>query len=79
MKEINPGLSAGAQEVLTDMVRHYYEADDPSGIHFAGKSDVLIPTALWGRIIARWRAEGVMPGLIVLQARGGEIVGSEIN
>jgi hypothetical protein len=43
-------------------------------MHFSGKSDVLIPTALWDRIIARWRAEDVMPGLIILQARGGEIV-----
>jgi hypothetical protein len=79
VKEINSGLSARAQEVLTDVVRHYYEADDPSGIHFAGKRDVLIPTALWERIIARWRTEEVMPGLIILQARGGEIVKGEIS
>ena len=79
VKEINPGLSARAQEVLTDVVRHYYEVDDPSGIHFAGRSDVLIPTALWDRIIARWRAEGVMPGLITLQARGGAVVKGEAS
>ena len=60
--------------MLTDMVRHYYEADDPSGIHFAGKSDVLIPTALWDRIMARWRTEGVMPSHVILQAVAGEDV-----
>ena len=79
VKEINPGLSSRAQDVLTNVVRHYYEVDDPSGIHFAGKSDVLIPTALWDRIIARWRAEGVMPGLITLQARGGAVVKGEAS
>ena len=78
-KEINPGLSARAQEVLTDVVRHYYDADDPAGIHFAGKSDVLIPTALWDRIIARWRAEGVMPSHVILQAVAGEIVKGETS
>ena len=72
--QINSGLSARAQEVLTDVVRHYYEADDPSGIHFAGKSDVLIPTALWDRIMARWRTEGVMPSHVILQAVAGEDV-----
>ena len=78
-KEINPGLSARAQEVLTDVVRHYYDADDPAGIHFAGKRDVLIPTALWDRIIARWRAEGVMPSHVILQAVAGEIVKGETS
>ena len=73
VKEINPGLSARAQEVLTDVVRHYYEVDDPSGIHFAGRSDVLIPTALWDRIMARWRTEGVMPSHVILQAVAGEV------
>jgi len=77
VKQINPGLSARAQEVLTDVVRHYYEADDPSGMHFSGKRDVLIPTALWDRIIARWRAEGVMPSHVILQAVAGEDVGNE--
>ena len=77
VKEINPGLSARAQEVLTDVVRHYYEADDPSGIHFSGKSDVLIPTALWDLVIVRWRTEGVMPNHVILQAVAGEDVGSE--
>ncbi len=77
VKGINPGLSARAQEVLTDVVRHYYDADDPAGTHFSGKSDVLIPTALWDRIIARWRAEDMMPGLIILQAVAGEDVGNE--
>ncbi|HIG15405.1 MAG TPA: hypothetical protein EYQ32_13290 [Gammaproteobacteria bacterium] len=77
VKEINSGLSARAQEVLTDVVRHYYDADDPSGIHFAGKRDVLIPTALWDRIIVRWRAEGVMPSHGILQAVAGEHAGNE--
>ena len=67
VKEINPGLSTRAQAVLTDVVRHYYDADDSAGMHFSGKGDVLIPTALWDRIIARWRTEGVMPTVTVLR------------
>ncbi|HIM71167.1 MAG TPA: sel1 repeat family protein, partial [Gammaproteobacteria bacterium] len=77
VKGINPGLSARAQEVLTDVVRHYYDADDPAGMHFSGKSDVRIPTALWDRVIARWRAEGVMSSHVILQAVAGEDVGNE--
>ena len=77
VKKINSGLSARAQEVLADVVRQYYETDDPSGMHFSGKSDVRIPTALWNRIIARWRDEGVMPSHVILQAMAGEDVGSE--
>jgi hypothetical protein len=59
------------------VVRHYYDADDPAGIHFAGKSDVLIPTALWDLVIARWRTVGVMPSHVILQAMAGEDVGNE--
>ena len=77
LKEINPGLSARAQEVLTNVVRHYYDADDPAGMHFSGKGDVLIPTVLWDRIIARWRREDVMPSHVILQARGGGILRKE--
>ena len=79
LKGINPGLSARAQEVLTDVVRHYYDTDDPAGMHFSAKSDVLIPTALWGRIIARWRTEGVMPSHVILQAVAGEVVRGETS
>jgi len=67
VKEINPGLSTRAQAVLTDVVRHYYDADDSAGMHFSGKGDVRIPTALWDHIIARWRTEGVMPTVTVLR------------